>query len=87
MGTDNGVNLACEIRRTSDVAIIMVTGKDDLIDRVVGLEVPVDLPDSDPLPFPAPSGLAGWKNSGLIWQAAGACSAILVFGVFLVGFA
>lgn len=49
--------------------------------------VPVDLPDPDPLPFPAPSGLAGWKNSGLIWQAAGACSAILVFGVFLVLFA
>jgi cation:H+ antiporter len=49
--------------------------------------VPVDLPDPDPLPFPAPSSLAGWKNSGLIWQVAGACSAILVFGVFLVLFA
>lgn len=49
--------------------------------------VPVDLPDPEPLPFPAPSGLAGSGNSGLIWQAFGACCAILVFGILLVVFA
>jgi DNA-binding response OmpR family regulator len=42
LGTENGVNLARDIRRTSDVAIIMITGKDDVIDRVVGLEVGAD---------------------------------------------
>jgi len=42
LGADNGVDLAREIRRISDVAIIMVTGKDDVIDRVVGLEVGAD---------------------------------------------
>lgn len=42
LGVDNGVELAREIRRTSNVPIIMVTGKDDVIDRVVGLEVGAD---------------------------------------------
>ena len=42
LGKDNGVDLAREIRRTSQVPIIMVTGKDDVIDRVVGLEVGAD---------------------------------------------
>jgi two-component system, OmpR family, response regulator len=42
LGKDNGVDLAREIRRTSRVPIIMVTGKDDVIDRVVGLEVGAD---------------------------------------------
>lgn len=42
LGNDNGVDLAREIRRTSDVPIIMVSGKDDVIDRVVGLEVGAD---------------------------------------------
>lgn len=42
LGNDNGVDLAREIRRTSQVPIIMVTGKDDVIDRVVGLEVGAD---------------------------------------------
>lgn len=42
LGADNGIKLAREIRRTSDVAIIMLTGKDDVIDRVVGLEVGAD---------------------------------------------
>lgn len=42
MGSDNGVDLAREIRRTSQVPIIMVTGQDDVIDRVVGLEVGAD---------------------------------------------
>lgn len=42
LGKDNGVDVARSIRRTSQVPIIMVTGKDDVIDRVVGLEVGAD---------------------------------------------
>ena len=42
LGSDNGFELAREIRRTSQVPIIMLTGKDDVIDRVVGLEVGAD---------------------------------------------
>ena len=42
LGRDNGVDLAREIRRTSQVPIIILTGKDDVIDRVVGLEVGAD---------------------------------------------
>jgi DNA-binding response OmpR family regulator len=42
LGKDNGVELAREIKRISDVSIIMVTGKGDVIDRVVGLEVGAD---------------------------------------------
>lgn len=49
--------------------------------------VPVDLPDPEPLPFPAPSGLADTSNTSLLWQAVGACMAIGVFGVLLVLFA
>jgi len=42
LGKENGVDLARDIRRTSNVPIIMVTGKDDVIDRIVGLEVGAD---------------------------------------------
>ena len=42
LGKDNGVDLAREIRRTSAVPIVMVSGRDDVIDRVVGLEVGAD---------------------------------------------
>ena len=49
--------------------------------------VPVDLPDPEPLPFPAPSGLSETSNSGLIWQVILACVAILVFGLLLIIFA
>ncbi len=42
LGADNGIDLARDIRRDSQVPIIMVTGKDDVIDRVVGLEVGAD---------------------------------------------
>lgn len=49
--------------------------------------VPVDLPDPEPLPFPAPYGLAETRNTALIWQALAACVAILVFGLLLVQFA
>ena len=42
LGADNGLELAREIRGISRVPIIMVTGKDDVIDRVVGLEIGAD---------------------------------------------
>ncbi len=42
MPGEDGLSLARDIRRTSDVPIIMVTGKGDLIDRVVGLEAGAD---------------------------------------------
>ncbi len=42
LGSENGVDLARQIRLTSKVPIIMVTGKEDVIDRVVGLEVGAD---------------------------------------------
>lgn len=42
LGAENGVDVARNIRRTSQVPIIMITGKDDVIDRVVGLEVGAD---------------------------------------------
>ncbi len=38
----DGITLAREIRRLSDVPIIMLTGKDDSIDKIVGLEVGAD---------------------------------------------
>ncbi|MGB3245065.1 MAG: hypothetical protein WBB25_11055 [Sulfitobacter sp.] len=49
--------------------------------------VPVDLPDPDPLAFPAPTGLAQAPDTSLIWQAAASCIAILIFGLLLVLFA
>ena len=42
LGSKNGIDLARQIRQDSLVPIIMVTGKDDVIDRVVGLEVGAD---------------------------------------------
>jgi DNA-binding response OmpR family regulator len=42
LGADNGIDIARQIRTISQVPIIMVTGKDDVIDRVVGLEVGAD---------------------------------------------
>ena len=39
---DDGLTLAREIRATSDVPIIMLTGRDDVIDRIVGLEIGAD---------------------------------------------
>ena len=42
LGSECGIKIARQIRRTSNVPIIMVTGKDDVIDRVVGLEVGAD---------------------------------------------
>jgi len=49
--------------------------------------VPVDLPDPEPLPFPAPFGLAETSNRSIVGQVVLACVAILVFGLLLVVFA
>ena len=42
LGDEDGLNVARQIRRDHDVPIIMLTGKDDVIDRVVGLELGAD---------------------------------------------
>ncbi|SNR84911.1 response regulator [Puniceibacterium sediminis] len=42
LGNEDGLDVAREIRRSHDVPIIMVTGKDDVIDRIVGLELGAD---------------------------------------------
>lgn len=42
LGAENGIDLVRQIRTSSSVPIIMVTGRDDVIDRVVGLEVGAD---------------------------------------------
>lgn len=42
LGAENGLELARKIRTKSAVPIIMVTGNDDVIDRVVGLEIGAD---------------------------------------------
>ena len=42
LGKDNGFEIAKRVRRNSQVPIIMVTGQDDVIDRVVGLEIGAD---------------------------------------------
>jgi len=42
MPGEDGLTLAREIRANSDVGIIMLTGRDDVLDRIVGLEVGAD---------------------------------------------
>src|SRR5262245_157582 len=49
LGRENGLDLAREIRKERNVPIIMLTGRGDAIDRVVGLEVGAD--DYLPKPF------------------------------------
>ena len=39
---EDGLSLARELRAQSDVAIIMLTGKSDIVDKVVGLELGAD---------------------------------------------
>lgn len=39
---ESGLSLMSDIRRSGDVAVIMVTGRDDLVDTVVGLELGAD---------------------------------------------
>ena len=46
---ENGLDLAKELRKESNIPIIMLTGKGDEIDRVIGLEVGAD--DYLPKPF------------------------------------
>jgi two-component system phosphate regulon response regulator OmpR len=49
MPGEDGLTLAREIRAISDVGIIMLTGRDDVLDRIVGLEVGAD--DYIAMPF------------------------------------
>jgi len=42
LGTDDGLSLAREIRANADIPIIMVSGKGDDVDRIVGLELGAD---------------------------------------------
>ncbi len=42
LGVDDGFDVARDIRRSHDVPIMMLTGKNDVIDRVVGLELGAD---------------------------------------------
>jgi DNA-binding response OmpR family regulator len=42
MPGEDGLSLAREVRAGSDVGIIMLTGRDDVLDRIVGLEVGAD---------------------------------------------
>lgn len=41
-GGEDGLMLAREVRAKSDVPIIMLTGRDDIVDRIVGLEMGAD---------------------------------------------
>src|SRR5690349_10824572 len=42
LGKENGLDLAREVRKACNIPIIMLTGKGDAVDRVVGLEVGAD---------------------------------------------
>lgn len=42
LGKENGLDLAREVRKNHNIPIIMLTGKGDTIDRVVGLELGAD---------------------------------------------
>jgi DNA-binding response OmpR family regulator len=48
-GGEDGLALAREVRSQSDIPIIMLTGRDDVVDRIVGLEIGAD--DYIPKPF------------------------------------
>ena len=75
-----GVGLgSCLIAFTYAGAIALLRRYDGINDWV-----PVDLPDPETLPFPAPTGMAATEGSSLILQAVLACLAILIFGVLLV---
>ncbi len=41
-GGKDGLDLAREVRTTSDVPIMMLTGRDDVIDRIIGIEIGAD---------------------------------------------
>ncbi|WP_339106725.1 response regulator transcription factor [Roseovarius rhodophyticola] len=42
LGEDDGLEIAREIKKISDVPIVMVSSKDDVLDKVVGLEIGAD---------------------------------------------
>lgn len=42
LGPDNGLDLARELQKKTTAPIVMVTGRDDLLDRVIGLELGAD---------------------------------------------
>lgn len=42
LGSQNGLDVAQAVRKVSDVPIVMVTGRGDVIDRIVGLEIGAD---------------------------------------------
>ena len=42
LGSESGLTIARDIRKFSDVPIMMVTARDDVIDKVVGLEIGAD---------------------------------------------
>jgi DNA-binding response OmpR family regulator len=42
LGGENGLAVAARIRAGHDIPIVMITGKGDMIDRVVGLEIGAD---------------------------------------------
>lgn len=42
LGSENGLSIAADLKSKYEVAIIIVTGKGDVIDRVVGLEIGAD---------------------------------------------
>jgi DNA-binding response OmpR family regulator len=42
LGSESGLNIARNIRQILSVPIVMITGKSDVIDRVVGLEIGAD---------------------------------------------
>jgi len=49
LGKENGLDLARELRKSRSIPIIMLTGKGDAVDRIVGLELGAD--DYLPKPF------------------------------------
>lgn len=42
LGADDGFEVLREIRKESQVPVIMVTGREDVIDRIIGLEIGAD---------------------------------------------
>ncbi|MGI9351523.1 MAG: response regulator [Rhizobiaceae bacterium] len=42
LGSENGLTIASSLKASSDIPIIIVTGKGDVIDKVVGLEMGAD---------------------------------------------
>lgn len=47
--SEDGLALAREVRATSDVPMVMLTGRDDVLDRIIGIEIGAD--DYIPKPF------------------------------------